>query len=96
MIFVTLSFTERRPLSDQFAAGHKAWLKLAMDDGYLLAAGGLADNSGGALLIQGLDEQSLNARLQQDPFVSEGIVSVAMTAFNPALQHPTFQEHNYE
>lgn len=84
MFVVSLKLTGSREQAAAHLAAHKEWLQAGFDDGVFLAAGNLQGQPGGGILVHGLDEAPLRARLAQDPFVAKGLVEVALTGFTPA------------
>jgi uncharacterized protein YciI len=80
---VTLRFTEQRHRAPSLMDAHNAWLRRGFADGIFLLAGGLADKAGGALLATAATPELLQRRLDEDPFVAEGIVAPAVVAFTP-------------
>lgn len=80
---VTLRFTELRHRAPLLMNAHNAWLQRGFADGTFLLAGGLADKAGGALLATAATPELLKHRLDEDPFVAEGIVAPAVVAFTP-------------
>lgn len=83
MFVVQLRFAENKALAGQFMAGHKAWIQQGFDDGIFLLVGSLAPNLGGAVLAHGIDRDALSARVDQDPFVAEGVVTADIVEITP-------------
>jgi uncharacterized protein YciI len=88
MFVVSLKFTHRRGEAPPFMDAHVQWIRRGIDDGVFLLAGRLEPQLGGAVLAQGLSRDELQSRLQQDPFVSEGIVSVEIVEITPSKADP--------
>lgn len=63
---------------------HKKWLQRGFDDGVFMLAGSLAPQVGGGLLVHGVTQDELQARLGEDPFVGEGVVTVEITELSPS------------
>ena len=84
MFVVSLKLTGSREQAAAHLAAHKAWLQAGFDDGVFLAAGNLLGQPGGGILVHGLDEAALRARLAQDPFVANQLVEVELAGFTPA------------
>ena len=85
MFVVLLRFTERKDRASAFAAEHVAWIKRGIADGVFLVAGSLQPGLGGAIVAHGVEADALKARLEEDPFVAEGIVSVEILEVTPAM-----------
>jgi uncharacterized protein YciI len=70
--------------------GHKAWLKHGFDEGVFLLVGSLHPNAGGAILAHGETLAALGERVNADPFVAEGIVTVEILEITPSKTDPRF------
>lgn len=84
MFVISLRFTDKTkapPLMDR----HKAWIKRGFEDGVFLVAGSLQPNAGGAILAHKVSRTEIDARLQDDPFVAEGVVSAEVLEVTPGL-----------
>ena len=82
MFVVTLTFADRAkaaPLMD----GHNAWIRRGFEDGVFLLAGSLRSGTGGAILAHGVPRADLEARVDEDPFVAEGVVDAAILEIAP-------------
>jgi uncharacterized protein YciI len=75
MFVILLRFSANESQAAQFMEGHKRWLQRGFDAGVFLLAGTLQPKLGGAIVAQGPSLPELRARLEDDPFVAEGIVS---------------------
>jgi len=84
MFIVELKFAENKSKAGQFMEGHNAWLQQGFDDGVFLLAGSLQPNLGGAVVAHGVSRADLEARVNEDPFVAEGIVSAGITELTPS------------
>lgn len=78
MFIVFLKLANKDGISAHMV-GHKKWLQCGFDDGVFLLAGSLAPQAGGGLLAHGVTQDELQARLDDDPFVAEGVVTVEIT-----------------
>ena len=83
MFVITLRFTDKTK-APQFMDGHNAWIKRGFDDGMFLLAGNLRPNAGGAILAHNMTSGEIAARVQDDPFVAEGIVSAEILVIMPS------------
>lgn len=91
MYVVLLKFAARRDRAGQLMEGHKAWLQQGFDDGVFLLAGSLLPQLGGAILAQGVSRADLEARVDDDPFVAEQVVTaeileIAASKADPRLE----------
>lgn len=85
MFFVTLKFSANMAAAMTLMAEHNAWIQRGVDEGVFHAVGSLADGTGGAIVAAGCSESELNARLAEDPFIAEDVVTPEVTAFTPNL-----------
>lgn len=83
MFFVQLKFADKS-LAGQFMEGHKAWLQRGFDDGVFLLAGSLQPNLGGGIVAHDTSLEDLQSRVDDDPFVAEGVVSAEIVEMTPA------------
>lgn len=83
MFIVLLRFSDYKPQASQFLEGHNAWIKRGFDSGTFLLAGTLQPNTGGTLLAHNIDRKSLEALVQEDPFVAERVVSAEIHEVTP-------------
>jgi len=88
MFVVLLRFSERKGKANQFMEGHKEWLKRGFDDGVFLLAGSIKPGLGGAVLAYGVTAEELATRVQQDPFVAEGVVTAEILDIAPSKTDP--------
>ncbi len=82
MFIITLRFTDKTK-APQFMEGHNAWIRQGFDDGIFLLVGSLQPNAGGAILADNASSEEIEARVQDDPFVAEGVVSAEILAIAP-------------
>lgn len=75
MFVVTLKFSANKAKASALMEGHNAWIKRGFDDGIFLLAGSIQQSAGGAILAHNTSRADLETRVQQDPFVAEGVVS---------------------
>ncbi|GBQ88554.1 YciI family protein [Asaia krungthepensis] len=82
MFVITLRFADKTK-APQFMDGHNAWIRQGFEDGVFLLVGSLQPNAGGAIIAHGASQQEIEARVQADPFVAEGVVSAEILAIAP-------------
>ncbi|WP_289033138.1 hypothetical protein [uncultured Roseibium sp.] len=85
MFIVVLKFAENKTAAPHFMEQHKAWIQKGFDDGAFLLVGSLKPNGGGMVLARGSDRDALQARIDQDPFVVEKVVSAEVTEVAPNM-----------
>lgn len=84
MFFVSLKFAGSKAKAPVFMEGHNAWIRRGFDDGVFLLVGGLQPSAGGAILAHNTSRADLENRVQEDPFVAEGIVTADIAEVAPA------------
>ncbi|HYD64931.1 YciI family protein [Azospirillum sp.] len=84
MFTVLLRFSENKAKAQEFMEGHKAWIQRGIDDGIFLVVGSLQPNAGGAILAHATSLPELQARVNEDPFVAERVVSAEILEITPA------------
>lgn len=84
MFIVLLKFSDNKSQAGRFMEGHKAWIKRGFDDGVFVLVGSLQPNSGGAVVAHNTSMAALQARLREDPFVAENVVSCEILEITPA------------
>jgi len=75
MFIVLLRFSGNKARAGDFMDGHRAWLQRGFDDGVFLLAGTLQPGIGGAILADGGTLEEMEARVGEDPFVAENVVT---------------------
>ncbi|RVU36079.1 hypothetical protein EOI86_12665 [Hwanghaeella grinnelliae] len=84
MFVILLKFGANKAIAGDFMEAHKAWIKQGFDDGVFAMVGSLKPNLGGGLLAMGESREEIEARVQADPFVAEGIVEAEILEIDPA------------
>lgn len=88
MFLVTLRFGENKAAAPRFMDAHNAWLKRGFDDGVFLLAGSLKPAGGGGIVAAGVARAALEARIAEDPFVAEEIVTPDIVEIEPGRVDP--------
>lgn len=88
MFMVLLNLSGNKERAAEYMAGHRTWLQKGFDDGVFLTSGNLVAQPGGGILIHGLSEEEVQARLSQDPFVAHEIVTVQILEITPTKTDP--------
>lgn len=83
MFVILLKFSDNKPQAGQHMEGHNLWLKSGFDDGVFLLAGSLKPGLGGAVLAQNTTLAALEDRVDEDPFVTENVVSAEILEIAP-------------
>ncbi len=84
MFTIFLTFSNNKGRAGEFMAAHNDWIKRGFDDGVFLLVGSLQPNRGGALLAHNTSLADLERRVEQDPFVAEGVVNAEISEISPA------------
>ena len=84
MFVVTLKFSSNKGQAGQFMDGHKQWIKRGFDDGVFLLMGNLQPGLGGAIVAHRTSLPELQARVNDDPFVVEKVVSADILEIAPS------------
>ena len=83
MFIILLKFSDNKAKAGQSMDGHNKWLRRGFDDGVFLLAGSLPPNLGGGILAHGASLADLQRRVNEDPFVQEGIVNAEILEIAP-------------
>jgi len=83
MFVVLLKFSTNKGHASQFMEGHKAWIKRGFDDGVFLLTGSL-HSGGGGVFAHNTTKEDLQARVEEDPFVAENVVSAEILEISPS------------
>ncbi|KVV47517.1 hypothetical protein WK81_03670 [Burkholderia ubonensis] len=67
---------------------HRAYLQPLLDKGIFIAAGPKVPRDGGMILAARIDRDELEAILQTDPFVTEGLANYRVTEFRMTRAAP--------
>ena len=84
MFLVLLKFSDNKDQASKFMEGHKEWIKRGFDDGVFALVGSLQPNLGGGLVAHNTSLDDLRARVNDDPFVAENVVSAEILELTPA------------
>jgi len=75
MFIVLLRFSNNKAGAGQFMDGHMDWIRRGFDEGVFLVSGSLQPKTGGAVVAHNTSLSELEARIKDDPFVAENVVS---------------------
>lgn len=84
MFIVLLKFSDNRSAAPQFMDAHNDWLGRGFQDKVFLLAGSLQPGPGGGIVAHNVTPEELSRRVDEDPFVREGVVSAEIIELNPA------------
>ena len=88
MFVVLLRFGINKAKAPDLMEGHNAWIRGGLADGVFLVVGSLKPSAGGAIVAHGTDRAALEARVQADPFVAEGVVEAEILEVTPGKADP--------
>ena len=74
MFIVLLKFAANKGRAAELMEDHKAWIERGFDDGVFLLTGSLRPGLGGAVVAHNTSLPDLQRRVNDDPFVAEGVV----------------------
>ncbi|NIC06573.1 hypothetical protein HBJ55_14175 [Halomonas sp. DX6] len=83
MHLVFLRFSDNKSEAGRFMEGHKQWLERGFDEGVFLVSGSIQPKQGGAILAHNVSLDVLQQRVDEDPFVAEGVVSAEIIEVAP-------------
>ncbi|MDR7151314.1 uncharacterized protein YciI [Hydrogenophaga palleronii] len=85
MHIIFLKFGPNRAQAGQWMAEHKRWMQQGIDDGSFLMTGSLDNAQGGAVLAANMDRETIQQRVDQDPFVIHQVVTAEIHTVAPSL-----------
>ena len=83
MFVVLLKFSENKNKAAELMDAHNLWIKSGFEEGIFLLAGSLQPNLGGSIIAHGISLHALQDRVNEDPFVSENVVSFEIFEIEP-------------
>lgn len=84
MFVVLLKFSCNKDRASRFMEGHKEWIRRGFDDGVFLVVGNLQPSLGGGIVVHNTSLSDLQTRVNNDPFVAEGIVTCEILEITPS------------
>jgi len=91
MFIVFLRFSDNKANAGQFMPGHNAWIEKGLEDGVFLLVGSLQPQQGGAILAHGIDRDTLEQRVEEDPFVQQNVVTAEILEITPGKADPKLE-----
>lgn len=88
MFVVLLRFSRNKARAADLMKGHNAWIERGFEDGVFLVVGRLMPDAGGAILAQEESRRDLEARVNEDPFVADDVVSAEILEIKPGRTDP--------
>lgn len=85
MFVVWLRFSNNQSAAGQHMKGHQEWIQRGFDDDVFLLVGSMQPGLGGAVLAYNTSPAELESRVNDDPFVVEGVVSAEIIEIAPGM-----------
>ncbi|MDF8266105.1 YciI family protein [Luteipulveratus flavus] len=70
---------------------HRKWLREQYAQGRLLASGRKEPRTGGVIIARGTDRAEVEALVETDPFLAEGVAAYTVTEFAPTMTAPELE-----
>lgn len=83
LFIVLLRFSRNKSRASELLPEHNAWIARGFSDGVFRVVGTLQPAQGGVILAQGLQRAELEARLAEDPFVAQDVVTTEVLEVEP-------------
>lgn len=83
MFLVLLKFSDNKAKAGDFMEGHNEWIQRGFNDGIFLLAGSLQPSLGGSVIAYNTSLSDLQSRVNEDPFVEQGIVTADILEIDP-------------
>lgn len=84
MFVVLLRFSDNKAAAGRLMESHKDWLRRGFEDGVFLLTGSLRPDGGGGIVARDTSRAALESRVNQDPFVTENVVSAEIVEIAPS------------
>lgn len=88
MFVILLRFAENKHKAGPFMSAHNVWIQRGLADGVFLVVGSLQPQLGGAVVAHNTTRSELLARMEEDPFVAEGVVQAEVLELAPSKTDP--------
>ncbi|WP_323122591.1 YciI family protein [Burkholderia alba] len=88
MYVIDIRYTASLERVDDALERHREYLQRHFDAGVFIAAGPKVPRDGGVILAARIDRAALDAILETDPFVTEGLATYAVTEFRMTRAAP--------
>jgi len=84
MFIILLKFSDNKAQAGQFMEVHNEWIKRGLDEDVFLIVGSLQPELGGGIVAHNTSLEELQIRVNDDPFVTENVVSAEILEITPA------------
>ncbi|PZN97896.1 MAG: hypothetical protein DCF30_15395 [Hyphomicrobiales bacterium] len=83
MFVVTLRFSANKAQAPALMEAHNEWIRDGFDNGVFLMTGSLKPGLGGIVLAHGMTRDEIEARVKEDPFVAQDVVTADILEIAP-------------
>ncbi len=90
MFIVLLKFSKNKDQVQDHLQDHVAWITKGFDDGVFHLAGNLNPMEGGGIIAHGVSREELEARIAEDPFVVNDVVTADYIEINASRTSEAF------
>jgi len=91
MFIVLLKFSGNQAKASELMAAHNEWIEAGLADGAFLLVGSLKPRAGGAIVAHGATRSELEARIEQDPFVTHDVVRAELLEISCSRADPRIE-----
>ncbi|MEG0244405.1 MAG: YciI family protein [Pseudomonas sp.] len=91
MLVIETRYIVDPALAEPHKQSHVDWVLKYMAEGVFLLAGPKREGGGGVIVANAVDANRLQAILDEDSYVKEGIVDYSVCAFNPLFKGAPFE-----
>lgn len=84
MFMVLLKFSDNKAQAGELMVGHNEWISRGFEEGVFLMVGSLHHGLGGAIMAHNISLADLKARVNDDPFVAQNVVSAEIHEITPS------------
>lgn len=84
MFMVLLKFSDNKAQAGELMVGHNEWISRGFEEGVFLMVGSLQPGLGGAIMAHNISLADLEARVNDDPFVAQNVVSAEIHEITPS------------
>lgn len=90
MFIVILRYEKSLDEVDRLMKAHVSFLEECYRSGLFVASGRQVPRTGGVILSRGSGKAEVEAVMQHDPFVQEGVARYEIIEFRTSMHHPEF------
>jgi uncharacterized protein YciI len=91
MFVILLKFSTHKAKAGQFMEGHNSWLRTGFEKGVFLLSGSIQPKAGGAVLAHNATPEQIQAIVNEDPFVAEGVVAAEIVEISASKSVPELE-----